>query len=141
MSLSPSSEAMELLAGDALHLLARAPPLPYPNRRSCWVVVAFFRKKMFVWLFYLFFKKNVCRVYFGHSAKSLPSVRQKTLGNVCLPIKIHRVSFAECDTRQTLCRVFFRFYRVPGALGKSPDSRSARGTPATDETGELTIAT
>ena len=39
MSLSPSSEAMELLAGDALHLLARAPPLPYPNRRSCWVVV------------------------------------------------------------------------------------------------------
>ena len=43
-----------------------------------------------------FFKKNVCRVYFGHSAKFLPSVRQKTLGKVCLPIKIHRVSFAEC---------------------------------------------
>ena len=37
--MSPPSEAMELLAGDALHLLARAPPLPYPNRRSCWVVV------------------------------------------------------------------------------------------------------
>jgi len=75
-----------------------------------------FSKKMFVWLFYLFFKKNICRVYFGHSAKSLPSVRQKTLGKVCLPIKIYQVSFAECHTRQTLCRVFFRLCRVPDLL-------------------------
>ena len=81
----------------------------------------YFSKKMFV---VFFFEKNVCRVYFGHSAKSLLSVRQKTLGKVCLPIKIHRVSFAERDTRQTLCQVFFRLCRVPGALGKSPDSRS-----------------
>ena len=120
MSLSPSSEAMELLAGDALHLLARAPPLPYPNRRSCWVVVAFFRKKMFVWLFYLFFKKNVCRVYFGHSAKSLSSVRQKTLGKLAFADN----QFTKCNTRP-VCRVFLWLRRVPLALGKTPESGSA----------------
>ena len=80
---------------------------------------------LFLWWLFLFFEKNVCRVYFGHSAKSLPSARQKTLGKVYLTIKIHRVSFAECDTRQTLCRVFFRLCRVLVALGKCPDSHSA----------------
>ena len=53
---------------------------------------------------------NLCRVLFRYSAKSLPSVRQKTLGKVCLPTKIRRV-----------------FFRLPLALGKYPDSRSVRG--------------
>jgi len=39
-----------------------------------------------------FFEKNVCQVYFGHSAKSLPSVRQKTLGKLAFAVK----GFAEC---------------------------------------------
>ena len=33
-----------------------------------------------------------------------------------------RVPFAECGTRQSLCRVYFGLYRVPTALGKAPVS-------------------
>jgi len=40
--------------------------------------------------------------------------------NVCL-LCVRRVSFAECNTRQSLCRVFFGLCCVP-AHGKLPDS-------------------
>ena len=101
---------------------------------GCWLVwrppLNFFFEN-FCYYFWIFFRIFIlpsvylCRVFFRHSAKALPSARQKTLGKVCLPSKICRVSFAECYTRQTLCRVFFRLCRVPLALGKPPDSRSA----------------
>ena len=59
---------------------------------------------MLVFLFFL--KKKVCRVFFGHSATSLPSARQKTLDKLvfadtgfaecCLPSVILDKPFAEC---------------------------------------------
>ena len=42
--------------------------------------------------FFYFFRKKVCRVFFLHSATSLPSVRQKTLGKLAFAVK----GFAEC---------------------------------------------
>ena len=75
-------------------------------------------------LFFLFSLKNVCRVFFLHSAKCLPSARQKTLGKECLPINLCRVLVAECNTRQRVCRVFVWLCRVPLTLGKPPVSRS-----------------
>ena len=54
-------------------------------------------------LFLFFFEKKVCRVFFGHSATSLPNGRQKTLGKLVFA----DTGFAECNTGQTLCRVFF----------------------------------
>jgi hypothetical protein len=38
-----------------------------------------------------------------------------------------RALFAECDTRQRLCRVFLRLCRVLQALGKAVESASERG--------------
>jgi len=70
-------------------------------------------------LFLFFLKKSLPSV-FGHSATSLPSVRQKTLGKLAFA----DTGFAECNTRQTLCRVFLGHCRVPPALGKPPVSGS-----------------
>ena len=54
---------------------------------------------------FFFFEKKVCRVVFGHSATSLPSVRQKTLGKLAFAVK----GFAECRlpsvTLGTECRL------------------------------------
>ena len=51
---------------------------------------------------------------------SLLSAQQKTLGKLAFAVK----GFAECKTRQTLCRVFLGLRRVPLALDKAPVSRS-----------------
>ena len=65
-------------------------------------------------------------MFFGHSATSLPSARQKNTRQISVCRQnVYRVSFAECNTRQTLCRVFLGFRRVPMALGKVPESGSA----------------
>jgi hypothetical protein len=60
-----------------------------------------------------------------HSAKRFAecprkSTRQRSLCRCSLC----RVFFAECDTRQSLCRVFLRLRRVIQALGKAIDSVS-----------------
>jgi hypothetical protein len=60
-----------------------------------------------------------------HSAKRfvecpIKSTRQRSLCRCSLC----RVFFAECDTRQSLCRVFLRLRRVLQALGKAIDSGS-----------------
>jgi hypothetical protein len=69
--------------------------------------------------------------HLGHSAKtSTPSPGAVTAAFLCrVPEKkysakkvcrctVCRALFAECDTRQSLCRVFSRLYRVLQALGK-----------------------
>ena len=38
------------------------------------------------YFYFYFFEKKVCRVFFGHSATSLPSARQKTLGKLAFVI-------------------------------------------------------
>jgi hypothetical protein len=48
-----------------------------------------------------------------HSTNSLSSARQKVLGKEA----VADVQFAECYTRQSVCKVFSRFCRVPKALG------------------------
>jgi hypothetical protein len=60
---------------------------------------------------------------------SLPSAREKVLGKEgfadalftepSLPSVTLGKAFAECDTRQSLCRVFLRLCRVLWALGKA----------------------
>jgi hypothetical protein len=62
-----------------------------------------------------------------HSAKRFAecprkSIRQRSLCRCSLC----RVFFAECDTRQSLCRVFLRLRRVLQALGKAINSGSDR---------------
>jgi hypothetical protein len=57
-------------------------------------------------------RQSLCRVQ---------GTRQSTLCRVFLC----RIPFAECNTRQSLCRVFFRFCRVFGTLGKVVVSCSA----------------
>ena len=84
-----------------------------------------------------------------HGNFALPSV-EAVLGKLFAecPIKdtwqsvlcryfFYRAHFAECYTRQKICRVFFKFCWVPGALGKATYSSSAcwgytwRGPPST----------
>jgi hypothetical protein len=65
---------------------------------------------------------------------SLPSAREKALGKEgfadalfakpSLPSATLGKAFAECHTRQSLCRVFLRLRRVLQALGKAIDSGS-----------------
>jgi hypothetical protein len=64
-----------------------------------------------------------------HSVKSVPSAREKVLSKegfadvLCAEPSLPSVTlgkgFAECDTRQRLCRVFFRLCRVLQTLGKA----------------------
>jgi hypothetical protein len=51
----------------------------------------------------------------------LPSAREKVLGKEVFADAL----FAECYTRQSLCRVFLRLRRVLPALGEDVDSGSA----------------
>ena len=101
-------------------LRPRSPPSPRPSNQA--VVVA--RTAAERWsgrcLFFLFSLKNVCRVFFLHSAKCLSSAQQKTLGKECLPRNLYRVLVVECNTRQRVCRLFVWLCRVPLALGKPP---------------------
>jgi hypothetical protein len=65
----------------------------------------------------------------------LPSAREKVLGKEVfadalfaepsLPSVTLGKAFAECYTRQSLCRVFLRLRRVLPALGEEVDSGSA----------------
>jgi hypothetical protein len=63
----------------------------------------------------------LCRVLSGTRQRGLPSDREKALGKEGFA----DVLFAECHTRQSLCRVFLRLCRVLQALGKAIDSGSA----------------
>jgi hypothetical protein len=93
---------------------------------------------------------NLCQVLLGrHSAKrpspsprqrngcfSLPSApwhstnlfaecpRKSTRQRRLCRCTVCRAFFAECDTRQSLCRVFLRLCRVLWTLGKAPVSSS-----------------
>ena len=62
--------------------------------------------------FYIFFKKSLTSVGF--------STRQRNICRLC----VHRVPFAECNTRQKLCRVFFRLRRMPWTHDKPGHSGS-----------------
>jgi hypothetical protein len=76
----------------------------------------------------------LCRVLPGTWQRGLPSAREKALGKEgfadalfaepSLPSVTLGKAFAECHTRQSLCRVFLRFRRVLQALGKAIDSGS-----------------
>ena len=59
----------------------------------------------------------LCRVQAWHSAKPLPSARDLTLG--LYREKVRRSLFAECCTRQRICRVHGCLCRVHGALSKA----------------------
>jgi hypothetical protein len=77
----------------------------------------------------------LCRVLPGTRQTSLLSAREKAPGKEgfadalfaepSLPSATFGKAFAECDTRQSLCRVFLRLCRVLRALGKAPVSGSA----------------
>jgi hypothetical protein len=70
----------------------------------------------------------------GHSAKTpSPSPGTVTAAFLCRVLSgqrrlcrctVCRAFFVECDTRQSLCRVFLRLCRVLQALGKGGDSGS-----------------
>jgi hypothetical protein len=66
----------------------------------------------------------LCRVLPGTRQTSLPSAREKALGKEGFADALCRAFFAECDTRQSLCRVFLRLCRVLRALGKAHVSGS-----------------
>ena len=106
-------------------LRPRSPPSPRPSNQAVVVARAAAERWSGQWwrpvLVFLFSLKNVCRVFFFHSAKCLPSTRQKILGKECLPRNLYRVLVAECNT---LCRVFVWLCQVPLALGKPPVSCS-----------------
>jgi hypothetical protein len=65
-------------------------------------------------------RQSLCRVpKKKYSTKSVPSAREKnTRQRRLCRCTVRRALFAECDTRQRLCRVL-------QALGKAPDSGSA----------------
>jgi hypothetical protein len=75
-----------------------------------------------------------CRVLSNTRQRVLPSAREKALGKEgfadalfaepSLPSVTLDKAFAECNTRQRLCRVFLRLRRVLQALGKAIDSGS-----------------
>jgi hypothetical protein len=62
-----------------------------------------------------------CRVLPGTRQTSLPSAREKVLDKEVFADAL----FAECYTRQSLCRVFLRLRRVLQALDEAIDSGSA----------------
>ena len=64
--------------------------------------------------------QTLCRVSRHHSAKALPSVRFLALGKEIFADKF----FAECHTRQSLCRVGLSLCRVCSTLGKEGASCS-----------------
>jgi hypothetical protein len=67
----------------------------------------------------------LCRVLPGTRQTSLPSAREKSTQQRRLcRCTVCRALFAECDTRQSLCRVFLRLCQVLQALGKAGDSSS-----------------
>jgi len=90
-------------AATSMEAGARWPVVASPEKKNSGffaIIFGFFR-------IFILPSVNLCRVLFWHSAKSLPSVRQKTLGKICLPTKIRRVSFVECrHSANPLPRVF-----------------------------------
>jgi hypothetical protein len=61
-----------------------------------------------------------------HSAKLFAECpRKSTRQRRLCQCTLCRALFAECDTRQRLCRVFLRLCRVLQSLGKAVDSGSA----------------
>jgi hypothetical protein len=64
----------------------------------------------------------LCRVPPGTRQTYLPSAREKVLGKEGFADAL----CAECDTRQSRCRLFLRLCRVLQALSKAIDSGSAR---------------
>ena len=72
--------------------------------------------------FFLFFEKKVCRVFFGHSATSLLSARQKTLGKLAFAVK----GIAECrlpsvTLGKPFAKCFWGFAECPRHLAKLLD--------------------
>jgi hypothetical protein len=67
----------------------------------------------------------LCRVLSGTRQRGLPSAREKALDKECFADALFAEPFfAECHTRQSLCRVFLRLRRVLRSLGKAIDSGS-----------------
>jgi hypothetical protein len=65
-----------------------------------------------------------------HSAKIFAECpRKSTRQRSLCRCTVYRALFAECYTRQSLCRVFLRLRRVLPALGEAIDSGSATCTP------------
>ena len=79
----------------------------------------------------------VARFFFIFFENSLPSVGlalgkvfaecsiKNTWQRQLCRVFVRRVPFAECNTRQNLCQVFFGLPRVPWTHGKATDSDSA----------------
>ena len=66
-----------------------------------------------------------CRVFTDTRQTVCRVPDKKHSANYCLPTNQCRVLYAECNTRQSICRVFLGVCRVPLTLGKSTVSRSA----------------
>ena len=66
-----------------------------------------------------------CRVFTDSRQTVCRVPDEKHSANYCLPTNQCRVLYAECNTRQSICRVFLSVCRVPLTLGKSTVSRSA----------------
>ena len=79
------------------------------RRRLCWwrgVVGPSLLPRRAYFYFY-FFEKKVCRVFFGHSATSLLSARQKTLGKLAFAVN----KFSECHLPSvTLGKPFAEYF-------------------------------
>ena len=74
---------------------------------QAWMVVAAVVLVVRPWCRRAFFlEKKVCRVFFRHSATSLPSARQKTLGKLAFAVK----RFAEC---KPFAKCFLGFAECP----------------------------
>jgi len=65
-----------------------------------------------------------CRVFTDSRQTVCRVPDEKHSANYCLPTNQCRVLYAECNTRQSICRVFLGVCRVPLTLGKSTVSRS-----------------
>jgi len=71
-------------------------------------------------VFFIFSEKLFAECFLGTRQRLCRVRDKKTLGKLAFA----DTGFAECNTRQTLCRVFFGLHRVPPALGKPPVSSS-----------------
>ena len=93
-------------AATSMETGGRWPVVASPEKKNLLLFLAFFFR------IFILPSVNRCRVLFRHSAKPLPSARQKALG---------KELYAVGGTRQSLCRVFLVLCRVPPALGKAAE--------------------
>ena len=75
--------------------------------------------------FFIFFKNSLPSVGLALGKVFAECSTKNTRQRQPCRVFVRQVPFAECNTRQSLCRVFFGLRRVPWTRGKATDSGSA----------------